>query len=52
MSLTIWYDVLVVVNSATKILQSKDMHIDVDINQLKTLIDFSKIIEKLDLQLL
>ena len=42
MSLTIWYDVLFVVNSASKILQSKDMHINVAINQLKTLIDFFK----------
>jgi hypothetical protein len=42
LSLTIWYDVLFAVNSASKILQSKDMHIDVAINQLKTLIDFFK----------
>jgi hypothetical protein len=40
--LTIWYKVLFAVNSASKILQSKDMHIDVAINQLKTLIDFFK----------
>ena len=33
---------LFVVNSVSKILQSKDMHIDVAINQLKTLIDFFK----------
>ena len=42
LSLTIWYEVLFAVNSATKILQSKDMHIDVAINQLKTLINFFK----------
>ena len=42
MSLTIWYEVLFAANSASKILQSKDMHIDVAINQLKTLIDFLK----------
>jgi hypothetical protein len=42
LSLTIWYEVLFAVNSASKILQSKDMHIDVAINQLKTLIDFFK----------
>jgi hypothetical protein len=42
LSLTIWYEVLFAVNSASKILQSKDMHIDVIINQLKTLIDFFK----------
>ena len=40
--LTIWYEVLFVVNSASKILQSKGMHIDVAINQLKTLINFFK----------
>jgi hypothetical protein len=34
--------VLFAVNSASKILQFKDMHIDVAINQLKTLIDFFK----------
>jgi hypothetical protein len=42
LSLTIWYKVLFAVNSASKILQSKNMHIDVTINQLKTLIDFFK----------
>ena len=42
MSLTIWYEVLFAVDSAIKILQSKDMHIDVAMNQLKTLIDFFK----------
>ena len=42
LSLTIWYEVLFEVNSVSKILQSKDMHIDVAINQLKTLIDFFK----------
>jgi hypothetical protein len=42
LSLTIWYEVLFAVNSTSKILQSKDMHIDVAINQLKTLIDFFK----------
>ena len=30
LSSTIWYEVLFAVNSASKILQSKDMHIDVD----------------------
>jgi hypothetical protein len=34
--------VLFAVNSVSKILQYKDMHIDVAINQLKTLIDFFK----------
>jgi hypothetical protein len=42
LSLTIWYEVLFAVNSASKILQSKNMHIDVAINQLKTLTDFLK----------
>ena len=42
LSLTIWYEVLFAINSASKILQSKNMHIDVAINQLKTLIDFFK----------
>ena len=42
LSLTIWYEVLFAVNSISKILQFKGMHIDVVINQLKTLIDFFK----------
>jgi hypothetical protein len=42
LSLTIWYEVLFTVSSTSKILQFKDMHIDVAINQLKTLIDFFK----------
>jgi hypothetical protein len=42
LSLTIWYEVLFAANSASQILQSKDMYIDVAINQLKTLIDFFK----------
>jgi hypothetical protein len=42
LSLTIWYEVLFAINLASKILQSKDMHIDVAINQLKTLINFFK----------
>jgi hypothetical protein len=52
LSLTIWYEVLFAVNSASKILQSKDMHIDVAINQLKTLIDFFKNYREIGLQLL
>ena len=42
LGMNIWYDILFAVNSVSKILQSKDMHIDVAINQLKTLIDFFK----------
>ena len=40
LSLIILYEGLFAVNSASKIFQSKDMHINVAINQLKTLIDF------------
>ncbi|KAK4566468.1 hypothetical protein RGQ29_002637 [Quercus rubra] len=35
LGMTIWYDILFVVNSISKNLQSKDMHIDVAIDQLK-----------------
>ena len=40
--MNIWYDILVAVNSISKTLQSKDMHIDVAINQLKSLITYFK----------
>ena len=36
--MNIWYDILFVVNSVSKILQSKDMHIDIAIDQLKGLV--------------
>ena len=42
LGMTIWYDVLFVVNFVSKNLQSKDMHIDVVIDQLKGLIYFLK----------
>ena len=42
LGMTIWYDILFVVNSISKNLQSKDMHIDVAIDQLKGLISFLK----------
>ena len=32
LGMNIWYDILFAVNSVSKILQSKDMHIDVAIN--------------------
>jgi hypothetical protein len=35
LSLTIWYEVLFAVNSVSKILQSKDMHIDVANKSIK-----------------
>ena len=40
--MTIWYDILFAVNSVSKNLQSKDMHIDVAIDQLKGLISYFK----------
>ena len=40
--MTIWYDILFAVNSVSKNLQSKDMHIDVAIDQLKCLISYFK----------
>ena len=40
LGMTIWYDILFSVNLVSKYLQSKDMHIDIAINQLKCLISF------------
>ena len=40
LAMTIWYDILFVVNSVSKNLQSKNMHIDVAIDQLKGLMSF------------
>ena len=42
LGMTIWYDILFAVNSVSKNLQSKDMHIDIAIDQLKGLISFLK----------
>jgi hypothetical protein len=42
LSVTIWYDILFAVNTISKNLQSKDMHIDVVIDQLKCLISYFK----------
>ena len=42
LSMTIWYDILFVINSISKKLQSKDMDMDVAIKQLKGLISFFK----------
>ena len=42
LGMTIWYDILFVVNSVSENLQSKDMHIDVAIDQLKGLISYFK----------
>uniref|UniRef100_K4D907 DUF4371 domain-containing protein n=1 Tax=Solanum lycopersicum TaxID=4081 RepID=K4D907_SOLLC len=40
LGMTIWHDVLFAVNSINKSLQSKDMHIDVVIDQLRGLVSF------------
>ena len=40
--MTIWYDILFAVNSISKNLQSKDMHIDVAMDQLKGFISYFK----------
>ena len=40
LGMTIWYGILFAVNSVSKNLQLKDMHIDVAIDQLKGLISF------------
>jgi hypothetical protein len=42
LSMTIWYDILFAVNIVSKNLQSKDMHIDVAIDQLEGLIFYFK----------
>ena len=42
LGITIWYDILFAVNSVSKNLQSKNMHIDVAIDKLKGLISFLK----------
>nr|KYP61997.1 Zinc finger MYM-type protein 5 [Cajanus cajan] len=43
LEMNIWYDILFIVNYVTKIMQSKDMHIDVVIDHLRCLIFFSKL---------
>jgi hypothetical protein len=40
--MTIWYDILFAVNTVSKNLQSKNMHIDVAIDQLQGLISYFK----------
>ena len=42
LGINIWYDILFAVNSVSKNLQSKDMHIDVAIDQLKGLLSYLK----------
>ena len=42
LSMTIWYDILFPVNTVSKNLQSKDMYIDVTIDQLECLISYFK----------
>ena len=42
LGMNIWYDTLFAINSVSKILQSKDMHIDVVIDHLKGLITYLK----------
>ena len=38
--MTLWFDILFVVNSLSKRLQSKDMHIDIIIDQLRGLLSY------------
>ena len=52
LGMTIWYDILFVVNLVSKNIQSEDIHIDDAIDQLKGLVSFLKIIVKMDLYLL
>nr|KYP31434.1 hypothetical protein KK1_048263 [Cajanus cajan] len=40
--MNIWYDILFAINSISKIMQSKDMHIDVAIDHLRGLITYLK----------
>nr|KYP36891.1 hypothetical protein KK1_041967 [Cajanus cajan] len=40
--MNIWYDILFAVNSVSKIMQSKDIHIDVAIDHLRSLITYLK----------
>jgi hypothetical protein len=42
LSITIWYDILFTINTVSKNLQSKDMYIDVAIDQLEGLISYFK----------
>jgi hypothetical protein len=42
LSMIIWYDIIFAVITISKNLQSKDMHIDIAINQLKCLIFYFK----------
>jgi hypothetical protein len=42
LSMTIWYDILITINTVSKNLQSKDIHIDVAIDQLEDLIAYFK----------
>jgi hypothetical protein len=42
LSMTIWYDILFAVNTISKNLQSKDIHINVVINQSECLISYFK----------
>jgi hypothetical protein len=46
LSMTIWYDILFAVNTISKNLQSKDIHIDVTIDQLECLIFYFKMYRK------
>ena len=47
LSTIIWYEILSEVNLVSKQLQMKDMMIDVDIDSIKGLISFLKVIEKI-----
>ena len=51
LGMTIWHDILFSINMVSKILQSKDMCIDIAIEHLKGSFLFLKIIEKMGLHL-
>ena len=44
--MTIWYEVLAAVNEVSKDLQSKDMHIDVAIEQVQGLIAYFEKVQR------
>ena len=49
LGINIWYGILFVVNFVSKVLQSKDMHIDVVLDHLKSLIGYLKNYRKMAL---
>ena len=42
LGMTIWYDILLAINVASKSLQSESMHIEIAIDQLKGLLTYFK----------